>query len=496
MRIFFALFCCIGSLHLAHAEVNLTPLPNYQERLVQLEARIHKDLALLDYPQRPWLPVKKRSDGAHIYDVVIVGGGQTGMTIAFALRKEKVTNVAIFDENPEGREGPWLTYAHMPCLRTPKCATGPDCNIPSLTCEEWFEAKYGLDTWCQCQHVPRTIWAEYLKWFRKTLNLSVINGTRVGALEWDAQENCFIVPIQSRGNQDRVYARKVVLATGLQGSGGWAVPSFISNTLPKTFYSSAYEDVNFAHLRGKRIAILGAGATAFDNALICHEHGAEEIHIFSKRSELANVDSSGWAEYVGFLKHFSDLPDEDKLKFMSKLSEFGGNPTAEAVHKARMCKNIFLHFESPWTAVENQGDEAIVYTPKGIYAFDYLLISIGGEVDLSRREELKKIYPEIALWADRVPSQTGQPCSGMFCMPYLGRNYEFTEKHFGQAPYLRSIFNCTAGASASGGFSIGLMGMKYSIPKLVYGIVSQLFVDDRDYFYNTLENFNELLFNN
>ena len=133
----------------------------------------------------------------------------------------------------------------MPTLQTPKCVIGPDCNVPSLTCKAWFETKYGVDEWEKLQYIPRTIWAEYLHWFKTTLRLSIVNRTRVGALEWDEKEACFIVPIESDGKQGVVYARKVILATGLQGSGAWAKPSFIVNNLPKSLYSSVYESVHF-----------------------------------------------------------------------------------------------------------------------------------------------------------------------------------------------------------------------------------------------------------
>jgi len=35
-----------------------------------------------------------------------------------------VSNVVVLDENPEGLEGPWVTYARMVTLRTNKALTG------------------------------------------------------------------------------------------------------------------------------------------------------------------------------------------------------------------------------------------------------------------------------------------------------------------------------------------------------------------------------------
>ena len=39
--------------------------------------------------------------------------------------------------------GPWLTYARMKTLRSPKDFTGPDLDIPSLTYQSWHEARFG-----------------------------------------------------------------------------------------------------------------------------------------------------------------------------------------------------------------------------------------------------------------------------------------------------------------------------------------------------------------
>src|SRR5262245_31701906 len=94
--------------------------------LAELGERVRRDLLLLDYPQREWLVPRKSSGGEPIYDVLIVGGGQGGLAVAFALMRERVRNLLVVDENPEGLAGPWLRFARMRTLRTPKYLTGPD----------------------------------------------------------------------------------------------------------------------------------------------------------------------------------------------------------------------------------------------------------------------------------------------------------------------------------------------------------------------------------
>ena len=157
-----------------------------------------------------------------------------------------------------------------------------------------------------------------------------------------------------------------------------------------------------------------------------------------------------------------------------------------------------MHFDSPWLNYEIIENQAVVHTSKGNFAFDQLLLATGWIADLSLRNELKEFSHEIALWSDRFIHPSHQPYHALLKMPYLGPYFEFTEKTPGQAPYLNSIFNCTGGSLLSAGFSAGtgLTGMKYSIQKLVYGVVSQLFQDEKDYFYHTLETYDEVLFEN
>lgn len=463
-----------------------------EEHLARLNAQVQKDLQIITSPFCPWLPIKQTSSGAHIYDVVIVGGGQTGLGLAFALKKEHVTNILIFDENEEGFEGPWLTYAHMDTLRSSKTTNGPNCDVPSLACQSWYEAKYGAEAWEALKYIPRVHWAEYLKWFREVLNLPVVNRAKVQALRWDAREQCFIVPIESGGE---VYARKVILATGLQGSGQWSVPCFMTANLPKALYSSAYEDIPLEKLKGKKVAILGAGPCAFDMAILSHGAGAEEIHLFSKRSTLVDKDIV-WRDYLGFLRHFPDLADEDKWKFIAKMHEIGQAPVAHTVAKVRAMNNVYMHFNSPWLNTTAKGDLACVETPEGEYAFDYLLVSTGCVVDLSLREELKEFYGEIALWCDCFCPPEEQHYEPLLCMPYLGEHFQFTERSPGKAPYVRSVFNATGGALMNAGFSIGsgLAGLKYGIQRIVDGVVGQLFLEERDYYYEAIERCNDSLY--
>ena len=104
-------------------------------------------------------------------------------------------------------------------------------------------------------------------------------------------------------------ARKVVLATGQEGVGGWWMPEFVAG-LPAPLRAHASEEIDFAALRGKGVAVLGAGASAFDNAATALEAGAAEVHLFCRRAEPMIIQPYRWLTFAGFLRHMHEMPDE------------------------------------------------------------------------------------------------------------------------------------------------------------------------------------------
>src|SRR5882724_4114495 len=147
--------------------------------LAELELLLRRDLDLIRYPARPWVLTHEAPDGAPALDALIVGGGQAGVTAAFGLMKERVTNILVIDENPQGREGPWSTYARMPTLRTQKDVGGVDLGLPNLSLRAWFETQYGRRAWDELYKIPTEIWSRYLAWYRRVLGIPTRNDTRL-----------------------------------------------------------------------------------------------------------------------------------------------------------------------------------------------------------------------------------------------------------------------------------------------------------------------------
>lgn len=91
------------------------------------------------------------------------------------------------------------------------------------------------------------------------------------------------------------YARKLVLATGIEGCGSWHVPDFVRDGLPRARYAHTSENIDFAALKGKRIGVLGAGASAFDNAATALEDGAGSVTpACGARKSRPSTRTGGW----------------------------------------------------------------------------------------------------------------------------------------------------------------------------------------------------------
>jgi cation diffusion facilitator CzcD-associated flavoprotein CzcO len=285
--------------------------------LQALQGRIAQELEYIGYPGKRWIPKTAGPDGKPVLDVLMVGAGQSGLSVAFALRQEKVERVLAIDRAPAGQQGPWVTYARMTTLRTPKHITGPDLGVPSLTPRAWYEARFGVESWRTLGRIPREHGMEYLNWYRRVLDLPVRNGatlTAFGPVE-HGERSLLRAWLRSAHGDEAIYARKLVFANGIEGCGRWELPA-IFDALPRSRYAHTSEAIAFEALRGRRIGVLGHGASAFDHAGTALEAGAAEVHLFYRRTQMPVVNPNRWMENTGVLAHWADMADEWKWRFM------------------------------------------------------------------------------------------------------------------------------------------------------------------------------------
>ena len=432
--------------------------------------RARLDLAQLNFPAANWVLPADGPDGKPMLDVLVVGGGMCGQTATFALLREGVRNLRCVDRAPYGREGPWATFARMETLRSPKHLTGPDLGVPSLTYRAWHEAKFGAQSWDKLHKIARLDWAAYLLWVREAAGLPVENNVEIVSL------NLHEKFVEAKTRTSVLYARKVVLALGREGSGAPRWPAFATfnpaNRGENVFHSA--DDIDFTSLAGKRVGILGAGSSAFDNAGEALEAGAKEVLMFARRPVLPQVNKSKWTAFSGFQRGYAALDDARRWHFYTYIFSEQVPPPYESVLRCEKHDGFSLRFCEGWQDIL-PGPE--VTTSKRKYKFDAVIVCTGFDVNLVDRPEIASFRDSIETWQSHAPAGEAEKFPEEARFPYLGDAFQLQ----GSLPALGRAHLFNWGATMSHGALAGdIPGLELGAARLAQGVVRDLFVEDAD----------------
>lgn len=416
--------------------------------LADLNQRVIWELDRIGFPEE-W------TEKGEMLDVAIIGAGMAGIASAYGLQRMGIHNITLYDESPSGEEGPWLTYAQMKTLRTPKDATGPCLFTPSLTFQAWYETVYGETAWDQLKKPSSQDWGNYLIWLRTILKLPVRNNCRL--LE--------IVPLngyfEMKFENFSAFAKKIVLATGRKGCGGY-------ESIPEIDALHTSEIKDYSLFKDKRIIIIGAGASAFDAAGAALEAGALSIDLLYRRSELPKINKMDALAHPGMERGFYSLPDPWKFKIIQYVEENGTPPTPEAIERVKGYNHFHLH---PNTSI----------LMNGMFTYDHLILATGFRVSIENTPELRHFSSAIKLWKD-----VGFDSE----FPYLGPHFQFQEKEPGSSPFLKHIYCFNYGAYLSfGSSSSSIDSISAGAEILSHGIAADFFHEQIDQFFNDLKTY-------
>jgi len=459
--------------------MSLQPQPTAEAALSRLAVQARRDLEALGHPSSAWVRPVADALGRQVYDVVIVGAGQAGLIVGLALKREGIRNVLLLDRNPAGYEGPWDTFARMEVLRTPKTLVGAELGIPSLSVRSWFEARYGAEAWQQISWIPRRDWMDYLRWYRAIANLAIRNEVEVVGIA--PLGKVLAIQTNTASGGAAVLARRIVIATGHDGGGVWAVPDMISDALPPHAYTHSNVPLDLAGLSGRRIGILGHGGSAFDAGLAALQAGAVSVDLCFRRARLPVVNPHHWLEWSAFLAHYRELDDRTRWNVGRHFDLEDQPPPRHTFDRASAEPRLRIHGHSAWREVAWNGAEIEVKTDYERFAFDFVICATGMHYGLERRPELTGVADKIALWADRFTPPPDEAHAELSKLPYLGRHFEFLEKHPGTAPWLPHIYAFNfSGFVSMGPVATSITGHRYGVPRLVRGITSSLFLEQAD----------------
>jgi cation diffusion facilitator CzcD-associated flavoprotein CzcO len=439
----------------------------------QVDEQAQRALFLLGPDPANWVPETPGVD----HDVVVVGGGQSGITIAFALRRAGIAKFSVIDASSSESASAWRTKARMLTLRTPKTRSGPELGIPELGFRAWYEGLHGKEAYDEIGRIATHDWADYLSWFHRQIGVEVRYSTRLNDIEPVGEH--FKLHLTANGEERVETTRKIVLATGVEGTGAGKIPS-IFDGLPRHLYSHSSEAIQFSDLRGKSVGVLGAATSALDAAATALEAGADEVHLFSYRPELSIVNPGAANPNPGLQDSFHLQPDSDRWNAALQLHGKGSSAPLDSVKRVANFPNFYLHLQAPWQSLKDDGNRVAVEAADGIHVFDFLIVGAGYQYDPSSRPELRRIAEKIALWEDRFQPNKDKESSYFGKFPYVGSGYELLEKVPDTAPWLRNIHVFSAASSLSFGRPVGdIPSLRTGVPRLVNAITNELFFDTR-----------------
>jgi len=412
------------------------------------------------------------------HNVMVVGGGQTGSAFSFALRRAGIGKVSVIDAaEDEARAGVWLTAARMNLLRTPKSLAGPEIGNPAFGFQAWYEARHGAEAYAAIERILRTDWAAYLSWFRHFLGIAIRYRTRL--LRIEPADGHFRLHLDADGELRVETTRKLILCTGFTGNGGPYTPRMVSEALPPTLYAHTESAIDFAALRGRHVAVLGAAASAFDTAGAALEAGAASVRLFARRSEIASVPITRSRGFPGAYDNYFALPDAIRWEQALRFRRWGSTPTIDAIERTVAFPNFHLHLAAPWESVRNENTGVVVRAAGEDVRCDFVIVGTGYYVDLAARAELADFHDKVLLWRDRFVPDAGDEDDFLGAHPYLGAGHEYLGKVPDAAPYLRDIHIQNPAGFVSFGLPIGdVPSMKRDIPTVTARISHDLFLAD------------------
>ena len=477
--------------------------------LQALEQRLAYEMACLQWPAARWTRALEHQ-GQPVADVAIIGAGMAGLALAAALHHRGIA-VAVYDEAPAGLEGPWATTARMETLRSPKQLAGPALGLPSLSFRAWFEAQFGSAAWEALDKIPRLQWMDYLRWYRRVLGLVVQNEHRVtdvlpradGLVELRIQRLTQPGPTGSTGISgppgppeqsgptDTAFARRLVLATGRAGLGGNWVPEW-AQRLPRGRWAHSADELEPGALRGQRVGVIGAGASAMDSAATALEEGAARVHLLVRRADIPRINKGKGAGNPGFVHGHARLPDAWKWRIRHYIHEQQVPPPRNSTLRVSRHGNAFFHLGCAVEGAEERGGALHVRTSAGPIELDFLICATGFAIDWSQRPMLRHLAPHVRLWQHRWAPEAGQEDAELSASPDLGADFEFQPREKDPLPGLERVHCfCYPAALSLGVITGDIPAISEGALQLATSLAGLLYAEDVDHHFARMQAFAE-----
>lgn len=252
--------------------------------LLDLEARLRRNLSLYNYPPWEWVP----PNAAGHPDVVVLGSGRRALLLALALRQERIGSVRVFNMGSADRRASLVALGVSAATGPRMDFVGPELMVPELEFRAYLSARDTVDIATLHGPALAAAWAEYREWLARMVGLEPITAGAPLAIVSD--EGWLRVTF---ADGSAVRTTQVVLADEFMDT----APADFGYGLPHVAADA---------LAGRTVAVIGAGAEAYDDALMALAAGAQVVHVLPAQSP--SSEDYRVLRQVGVLAAYARLP--------------------------------------------------------------------------------------------------------------------------------------------------------------------------------------------
>lgn len=248
-----------------------------------------------DFRGPNWLDLRKRSAGYADRDptVLVIGGGQSGLSIAARLKQLNVDTLIVDREQRIGDN--WRKRYHALTLHNQVQVN----HLPYML----FPPNWPT-------YIPKDKLANWFEAYVEAMELNFWTETEFEGGSYDEKAQRWTVTLQrADGTKRTMHPRHVVLATGVSGIPSVPEIAGLKDYSGKVMHSSQYDDGE--NWKGKRAIVIGTGNSGHDIAQDLHSSGAH-VTMFQRSSTLVvSIEPSAQLVYAPYNE--GTLEDNDLI---------------------------------------------------------------------------------------------------------------------------------------------------------------------------------------
>ena len=248
-----------------------------------------------DFRGPNWLDLRKASAeyADRDPDVLVVGGGQAGLTIAARLKQLNVDALIVDREKRIGDN--WRRRYHALTLHNQVQVN----HLPYMP----FPPNWPV-------YIPKDKLANWFEAYVESMELNFWTGTEFQRGSYDEKEARWTVTLRrADGTERTMHPRHIVMATGVSGIPNRPEIAGLTNFTGAVLHSSQYGDGEAWN--GKKAIVIGTGNSGHDIAQDLHSSGAQVTLVQRSSTLVTNIEPSAQLAYATYNE--GTLEDNDLI---------------------------------------------------------------------------------------------------------------------------------------------------------------------------------------